>query len=119
MALDEQTVRDHADAFLQALLGGDVEQAAEQLSSELHSNLGQLVAMLPMPLTEASLESVERTGSGFRVVLELTGETDATRLETRWKDRDDRPVIVEVSHLTEESAGPAMEAQDETGTVDS
>ena len=119
MALDEQSVRDHANAFVQALLGGDVEQAAEQLSSELHSNLGQLVAMLPMPLTEAALESVERTGSGFRVVLQLTGETDATRLETRWKDREQRPVIVEVSHLTEQPASASPEPADEGVTPES
>lgn len=101
--MDEQSVRDHADAFCAALTGGDVERAAEELSTELRSNLGQLVAMLPMPLTAATVESLDRTASGFRAVLHLVGETTETRLETRWKNRDDRPVVVEVSHLTEEA----------------
>ena len=33
-------------------------------------------------------------------MLHLVGETDETRLETRWKERDGRPTIVEVSHLS-------------------
>ena len=99
--MEEQAVRQHADAYCAALVAGDIERAAQELSDQLKSNLGQLVAMLPMPLTEATVEAVERTGSGVRVVLSLTGETAETRLETRWKERDGRPVIVEVSHLAE------------------
>jgi hypothetical protein len=99
--MDEQAVREHADAFCAALVGGDIERAAQEMSEQLRSNLGQLVAMLPMPLTAAAIESVDRGGSGVRVVLSLTGETAETRLETRWKEREGRPVVVEVSHLAE------------------
>lgn len=117
--MDEQSVRDHAEAHCAALLAGDVELAAQELSTELRANLGQLVAMLPMPLTTATVESLERTASGFRAVLHLVGESTETRLETRWKDRDDRPVIVEVSHLTDEAAGtteaPETALEDEPG----
>lgn len=109
--MDEETVRDRADAYCAALVAGDIELAAEDLSKELHANLGQMVAMLPMPLTAATVESLERTASGFRAVLHLVGETDETRLETRWKERDDRPVIVEVSHLTEAATAPAEEPE--------
>lgn len=105
--MDEQAVRDHADAYCAALLAGDIERASEELSSELRSNLGQLVAMLPMPLTSATVESLEHTASGFRAVLHLIGETTEIRLETRWKNRDDRPVVVEVSHLTEAALSAA------------
>lgn len=104
--MEEAAVREHADAYCGSLLAGDIERAAEELSNELRANLGQMVAMLPMPLTSATVESLERTASGFRAVLHLIGESSETRLETRWKERDDRPVIVEVSHLTE-AAGPA------------
>lgn len=102
--MEENAVREHAQAYCEALLAGDIERAAQELSKELRSNLGQLVAMLPMPLTQVTVESVDRTGSGFRAVLHLIGEGTETRLETRWKDRDGRPAIVEVSHLTQEAA---------------
>jgi hypothetical protein len=63
----------------------------------LRSSLGPIVAMLPMPMTEASIESVESTPTGYKVVLHLVGEGDTLRLETRWKDRDCQPTIVEAS----------------------
>ncbi len=106
--MDEQAVREHADTFCAALLAGDIDQAAQELSNELRDNLGQLVAMLPMPLTSATTELLDRTASGFRLVLHLVGETSETRLETRWKERDGRPVIVEASHLAAEEP-PAVE----------
>ncbi len=108
--MEEQTVREHAQAFCEALVAGDVERAATDLSEQLRANLGQLVAMLPMPLTAATVASLERTASGFLAVLHLAGETADTRLETRWKERDDHLVIVEVSHQTEAHAAPVEES---------
>jgi hypothetical protein len=117
--MDEQMVREHTDAFCRALLAGDVELATHDLSDELRTNLGQLVAMLPMPLSAAEVESIEKTSSGFRAVVHLVGESDETRLETRWKARDDRPVIVEVSHLTDAATEADIAPEDETGTPES
>ena len=109
--MDEQTVRQHADAYCAALVAGDIERAAQELSDQLRSNLGQLVAMLPMPITSGSVESLERTASGFRAVLYLQGEHEQTRLETRWKERDGRPAIVEVSHVAEAPAAAPVEEE--------
>jgi hypothetical protein len=99
--MDPQIVRKRAEAFCAALVAGDMDRAFEELSKELHSNLGSLVAMLPLPLTEAAVESVEAGGSGYVVVLDLLGENDETHLQTRWKERDGRPTIVEISHIAE------------------
>jgi hypothetical protein len=106
--MDEQAVRAHTQDHLDALIAGDVDRALQDLSNELRSQPGELMAMLPLPLTSAEIESVERAGSGFTSVLHLVGETDETRLQTRWKDRDGRPTIVEVSHLS--SAAIAADA---------
>jgi hypothetical protein len=107
--MDEQAVREHAEAHAKALLAGDIGQAAQEMSKELRSNLGPVVAMLPMPLTEASVESVTMTKTGYLAVLRLVGETQTIRLETRWKDRDGRPTMVEASHVPEEP--PPIEAE--------
>lgn len=109
--MDAQAVREHAEAHCNALLAGDVGRAAEEMSNELRSNLGQIVAMLPLPLTEATVESIEMTPSGYRAVLRLVGETDTIRLETRWKDRDGRPTMVEASHLPEQSVESDAEGE--------
>ena len=83
--MDEQAVREHAQATCAALLAGDIGKAAEEMSKELRSNLGQIVAKLPMPMTEASIESIESTPTGYKAVLHLVGEGDTLRLETPWK----------------------------------
>jgi hypothetical protein len=110
--MDPQIVRERAEAFSAALVAGDMEQAASELSRELSSNLGPLVAILPLPLTDATVESVEVGGSGYVAVLHLVGEHAEIRLQTRWKERDGRPTIVETSHITEAAPEPSPE-QDE------
>jgi hypothetical protein len=112
--MDEQAVREHAQTHCDALLAGDIGRAAEEMSKELRSNLGSIVGMLPLPLTEATVESIEMTPHGYRAVLHLVGETDAIRLETRWKDRDGRPTIVEASRVHEEPVAPVAEGEPTT-----
>ena len=113
--MTEQAVREHAQAFCDALKAGDIGQAAEQMSRELQANLGPIVAILPLPLTEGSIASVDATGAGFRVVLHLVAENETVQLETRWKDRDGRPTMVEASRVHEEPAEEAdVNASDET-----
>jgi hypothetical protein len=102
--MTEQEVLERAQAFRDALLAGDIGQAAERMSRELQANLGPIVGMLPLPLTESSISSAEATSSGFRVVLELVGEGETVQLETRWKDRDGTPTMVEASRAHEEPA---------------
>ena len=87
MAIDEQAVREHAQGHLDALIAGDVDRALQDLSKELRSQPGEI-------------ESIDLAGSSYTAVLHLVGETDETRLQTRWKDRDGRPTVVEVSHLS-------------------
>jgi hypothetical protein len=116
MTIDEKAVREHAQAHIEALGAGDVGRALEDLSAELRSQPGELMAMLPLPLTSAEVESVDMAGSGYTAVLHLVGETDETRLQTRWKERDGRPTIVEVSHLSSAAVQAAEEPQaDVTG----
>jgi hypothetical protein len=119
--MDEEDVREHAQALCAALVAGDVDRAITDFSKELRQNLGEIIAMLPLPASEATVESIEHSGAGFNVVLRLVGETDEVLIETRWKDRDGEPTVVEASHLSataraaaESEAAPEGEA-DEAG----
>ena len=98
--MDDTTVRERAEAFCEALLGGDVDKAITFMSQELHRNLGEVIALLALPATDASIESIEAGGAGYNVVLSLVGETETVLLQTRWKDRDGTPTIIEASHLS-------------------
>jgi hypothetical protein len=96
--MDSDAVRERARAFSDALAAGDIDRATEDFSNELRRNLGEVISLLPLPVTEASVESVEHGGAGYNVVVRLVGETDEVLLQTRWKERDGRPTIVEASH---------------------
>jgi hypothetical protein len=114
--MDEQAVRDRAQSFMDALRAGEIGRASQLMSRELQQNLGTVVAMLPLPLTEAALESVEQTASGYRAVLRLANDEGSMRLETRWKLRDEAPTIVEASHLVEEvAAAPRPQPEGDGG----
>lgn len=98
--MDEQAVREHAQALCDALVAGDIDRAIEDFSKELRQNLGEVLALLPLPANEATVESVEHGGSGYNVVLRLVGETDEVLIQTRWKERDGQLTIVEASHVS-------------------
>ena len=98
--MDEQAVREHAQALCDALVAGDIGPATEDFSNELRKNLGEVLALLPLPANEATVELVEHGGSGYNVVIRVAGDTDEVLIQTRWKERDGRPNIVEASHLS-------------------
>jgi hypothetical protein len=112
--MDEQAVRDHARAFCDAIVSGDIDRATADFSNELRRNLGEVLAMLPLPANEATVESVEHGGSGYNVVVRLAGEIDEVMIQTRWKDRDGQPTVVEASHLSKTTI-PQVEEGEEDG----
>ncbi len=118
--MDVETVRDSATAFCDALDAGDIERAAEQMSPELRRNLGEVLALLPLPSNESTVVSVDLGGSGYNVVIRLAGETDEVELQTRWKDRDGQPTLVEASHLsrTERMAAAVADGEGEPESVE-
>ena len=115
--MDEQTVRARAQAMCDAIVAGDIEAATTDASPELRRNLGEIIGLFPLPATEAAVESITQGGSSFVVVLRMVGETDEVEVQTRWKDRDGSPTLVEASHLSR--IEHAVEAAAEEGSEDS
>lgn len=83
-----------------AIVAGDVDRATEDVSPELRRNLGEVISLFPLPSKDAAIESVAQGGSSFVVVLRLVGESEEVQVQTRWKDRDGKPTLVEASHLS-------------------
>jgi hypothetical protein len=113
--MDESAIRLQATKFGDALVAGDVEQAIESLSPELRRNLGEVLSLFPLPATESTIESLRAAGAGWLATIRLVGETDEVEVETRWKDRDGKPTIVEASHLsrvTREAEAAPVEGED-------
>jgi len=107
--MDEQQVRERAEAVCAAIVAGDVSRMSEDISKELKQNLGEVLALLPLPATEASVESIKHGGAAYVVVVRLVGESEDVRIQTRWKDRGGRPTIVEMSHLSREERADSGE----------
>jgi hypothetical protein len=106
--MDEPQVRERAEAFCAALQTGDIEEVTRDFSKEIRQNLGEVLVLLPLPSTEATVVGIERGGSSFTVVVHLVGETEEVDIQTRWKDRDGQPTLIELSHLS--STERAVEA---------
>jgi hypothetical protein len=98
--MNDDDVRARAIEVGDALVAGDVDGAISAFSEELRRNLGEVLALLPLPANEATVESVEHAGSGWNVLFRIAGETDEAEIQTRWKDRDGTPTIVEASHVS-------------------
>ena len=118
--MEEAEVRAGAEALCAALVSGDIEAATADFSSELRQNLGEVIALLPLPVTDATIESIERGGSSAYVaVLQLVGESETVRVQTRWKDRDGRPTVIEASHLSRVEAELPSTDEDDVDGVES
>ena len=100
--MDEQDVRDRAEALCAAAVAGDIDRVVEDFSAELRHNLGEVLALLPLPSNEAAVETIERSGGSgaYAVVLRLVGEAEEVQVQTRWKERDGRITLIEASHLS-------------------
>ena len=104
--MEEPQVRERAEAMCAALVAGDVGKATEDFSKELRQNLGEVLSLLPLPSTGATIDSLEHGGPSYNVILRLVGETDEVLVQTRWKERDGRPTVIEASHLSKTPAVP-------------
>jgi hypothetical protein len=115
--MDEQAVRERAQALTEAIVAGDVDRAIQDFSPELRRNLGEVISLLPLPSKEGAIESIAQGGSSYVVVLRLVGESDEVQIQTRWKDRDGRPTVVEASHLSRvERPAEAVDSEADEGS---
>jgi hypothetical protein len=117
--MDEQDVRERAEALCAAAVAGDIDRVIEDFSQELRHNLGEVLALLPLPSESATVDRIERGGgSGYTVVLRLAGEREEVQVQTRWKDRDGRATLIEASHLsrTEKAAQDGDAEAEAAGT---
>lgn len=112
--MDEQAVRAEAAIVGAAIVAGDMGPVIGHLSNELRQNIGEVIALLPLPATAATIDAVEMGGSAWTVALRLTGEAEEVVVQTRWKERDGRPTIIEASHLSRSEVAGTAEG-DESG----
>ena len=56
----DQAVRQGAELLCDAFVAGDVGRAIELFSPQLREHVGEVVSLLPLPMSEATIESIEQ-----------------------------------------------------------
>lgn len=92
--MDESTVKQHADAHGQAMAGGDLNRAAQDLTDEVRAAIGPVMKALPRPITGAEVGDVTVDGGEYVVIINYAGVDSTTAVESRWADVDGTPMIV-------------------------
>ncbi len=92
--MDETTVKEHAQAHADAVVSGDLRQAATDLAEGVQEVAGQVMRGLPRPVTEADIENVTSSGEEATVLIKYSGAVSSVVVESRWAERDGRPKIV-------------------------
>jgi hypothetical protein len=95
--MDENTVREHAQAHGDAVVSGDLGRAASDLAGEAKGQAGDVMRKLPRPVTAAEVESVTSEGDETVALIRYSGEGTATLVESRWAEQEGEPKIVSLS----------------------
>ncbi|HEX2240457.1 MAG TPA: hypothetical protein VHJ82_04880 [Actinomycetota bacterium] len=92
--MEETAVKEHASAHANAVVAGDLRQAASDLAEGMQETAGQVMRQLPRPVTGAEIEDVTSSDDETTVLIRYSGEDASVLVESRWAERDGRPKIV-------------------------
>jgi hypothetical protein len=92
--VDEAQVREHAEEHARAVERGDLAAVTADFIPELHEAVPEIAKSLPNPVNTGEVLSVEDNDDHAVVQIRYTGDEDTVTIQTRWEDRDGRPLIV-------------------------
>ena len=92
--MDEAHVREHAEEHARAVERGDLAAVTADFIPELHEAVPEIAQSLPSPVNTGEVLSVEDKDDHAVVQIRYTGDDDTVTIQTRWEDRDGRPLIV-------------------------
>jgi hypothetical protein len=97
--VDEQTVREHAQAHGDATVAGDLKRAGGDLTPEAMAQAPGVMGEMPRSLTGAEIASLIAEGDEFVAVIRYIAAGGEAVVESRWAERDGRPKIVNLRTL--------------------
>jgi hypothetical protein len=92
--MDEPQVREHAEEHARSVERGDLAAVTADFIPEMHEAVPEIAKTLPRPVNTAEVLSVEAKDDHAVVQIRYTGDDSAVTIQTRWEDRDGRPLIV-------------------------
>jgi hypothetical protein len=95
--MDEGKTREHVQGHADAVARGDLDAAVADFSEQLRPQAPQTAQeLLPLPVTNAEVLSVDFDDSEAVAVIRYSGDTGEATLRSRWQEEAGRPVIVNV-----------------------
>jgi hypothetical protein len=96
--MDEAHARSHIEAHAQAVEDGNMEAVLADFVEEMRAQAAELAPqLLPLPIKEAEVVSVDAEGDEAVARIHYTGESgDERTLRSTWREFDGRPLIVGV-----------------------
>lgn len=92
--MDEATTREHIQKHADAVVRGDMDAIAADLSEELRPQMGQIAQALPQPVTKAEVLSVDIGDPVSVSMIRYSGSSGSVTIRSNWQDQGGRPVIV-------------------------
>jgi hypothetical protein len=95
--MDEDAVRKQAHEHGQAVAVRNLRQASGDVSAEAGSAARRVLEQLPDPTETAEVTEVRADGQEFVATIRYAGDGQETLVESRWQEREGRPIIVDLS----------------------
>jgi hypothetical protein len=94
--MDEANARRHIEAHADAVARGDMDAVVADFTEEMRPQVADLAPqLLPLPIKEAEVVSVDAEGDEAVARIHYTGESgDERTLRSTWRELDGRPLIV-------------------------
>ena len=92
--MDEATVKDHVQKHADAVVQGDFDAVTADFTEEMRPQVPQIAQVLPQPVTEAEVLSVEVGDPVSVAQIKYTGDSGSVTIRSEWQDEDGRPRIV-------------------------
>lgn len=92
--MDEQSVREHAEAHAKAVVAGDNNRAGSDLNKQGMGEVGPVMKALPREMTSGEIDAVEADGDAYLVKIRYRGTDDQeVVVQSRWVEEEGRPKI--------------------------
>ena len=92
--MDDNLVKQHAEAHAQATVAGDLQRAGGDLTPEAMAQAPAVMRSMPSPLTASEVTELHGAGDECVATIRYVGEGGEGLVESRWAERDGRPKIV-------------------------
>lgn len=94
--MDEETVRERAQAHGDAVVRNDLRAAAGDLSPEVMKVAQDVMGRLPRPVEAAEVSDVRSDGAAIVAQIRYRGGSEEKLVESRWEEQEGTPKIIDL-----------------------